>query len=128
MASYNREQATGDENHNLITVVRRELGCSLDDAFAWAASYHAEIQKRFHAGMESLPSWGPRMDDEVRQYVEGMAFWVRGNYAWSYESQRYFGSRGSEIQKTRKVPLLDKVEKPGTMGKEQDVIVDVIDL
>ncbi|EIW79743.1 terpenoid synthase [Coniophora puteana RWD-64-598 SS2] len=126
IVSYNREQTTGDENHNLITVVRRELGCSLDDAFVWAARYHAEIQERFHSRMGSLPSWGPRMDDEVKQYVEGMAYWVRGNHAWSYEGQRYFGSRGVEIQKTRKVPLLDKVDKSGSTAKEQEVMVDVM--
>jgi Delta6-protoilludene synthase len=31
--------------------------------------------------------------------------WIRGHDEWNFESERYFGSRGPEIQKTRKVYL-----------------------
>ncbi|KAG1742743.1 isoprenoid synthase domain-containing protein [Suillus paluster] len=45
MISYNREQATGDENHNLITAVMSELSVDRSGAMVWAAHYHAEVQK-----------------------------------------------------------------------------------
>lgn len=46
MASYNREQATGDEDYNLITAVMLELGFDVGGAMAWATRYHAEIYRR----------------------------------------------------------------------------------
>jgi len=88
MASYNREQATGDENHNLITVVMLELGLDAGGAMAWAARYHTEVQKRFFDTLARVPSWGPSIDVLVKEYLDGIPRWARGNHCWSYESQR----------------------------------------
>ncbi|EPE04338.1 terpenoid synthase [Ophiostoma piceae UAMH 11346] len=38
-------------------------------------------------------------------YVEGLGNWVRGNDQWSFESLRYFGKNGPQVQKTRLVEL-----------------------
>jgi len=110
MASYNREQATGDENHNLIAAVMLELGLDRSGAMVWAARYHAEVEKRFIDGLAKVPSWGPSVDVLAKEYLDGIATWARANHCWSYESKRYFGSRGPEIQQTRLVPLLPKTD------------------
>jgi hypothetical protein len=55
-----------------------------------------------------MPKFGEPVDTELAQYVEGIANWVRGNEQWSFESERYLGKRGPEIQKTRWVTLLPK--------------------
>lgn len=39
-------------------------------------------------------------------YVDGLGQWVRGNDDWTFESHRYFGDKGLEIQKTRLMTLL----------------------
>ncbi|KAG1780020.1 terpenoid synthase [Suillus placidus] len=109
MISYNREQAMGDENHNLITTVMVELGLDRSGAMAWAAYYHAEVEKRFTNGLAKVPSWGPSTDVLVKEYLDGMATWARANHCWSYETQRYLGTKGPVIQRTRLVPLLPKV-------------------
>ncbi|KAG1902830.1 terpenoid synthase [Suillus fuscotomentosus] len=96
MASYNREQATGDENHNLITAIMLELGLDRSGAMAWAARYHTQVGKQFMDGLA--------------QYLDGMAAWARANHCWSYESQRYFGTEGTNIQQSRLVPLLPKIK------------------
>ncbi|KAG2110134.1 hypothetical protein DEU56DRAFT_844248 [Suillus clintonianus] len=67
MISYNREQARGDENYDLITTVMLELG--LD-----------------RSGLSTV----------LRRCLHGMATWARANHCWSYETQRYFGAMGSE--------------------------------
>ncbi|KAG1732863.1 isoprenoid synthase domain-containing protein [Suillus paluster] len=108
MISYNREQAR-DENHNLITIVMLELGLDRSGAMAWAARYHTEVEKRFMDGLAKVPSWGPSIDVLVKEYLDGIATWARGNHSWSYETQRYLGTRGPEIQRTRLVTLLPKV-------------------
>ncbi|KAG6330338.1 hypothetical protein ID866_8752 [Astraeus odoratus] len=122
MASYNREQGTGDENHNLITAIIHELGLDRSGAMAWAAAYHSEIEAKFINGLFSLPSWGSSLDSQLKEYLNGIANWARANYCWSYESQRYFGSKGPEIEKTRLVPLLPR-SIPDRKMHEQDIVV-----
>ncbi|OJA11859.1 hypothetical protein AZE42_03257 [Rhizopogon vesiculosus] len=123
MASYNREQATGDENHNLITAVMLELDLDVGGAMAWAARYHAEVQTRFIDALTKIPSWGPSVDVLVKEYIDGIAIWVRGHHSWSYESQRYFGTMGTQIQQTRLVPKLPKVNRKAASAE-----VNVVDL
>jgi hypothetical protein len=88
MISYNREQATGDDNHNLITVVMLDLGLDISSAMSWAARYHAEVERRFIDGLAKVPSWGPPVDIQVKEYLDGIANWARAFHCWSYESQR----------------------------------------
>jgi hypothetical protein len=88
MVSYNREQATGDENHNLITVVMLERSLDLSSAMSWAACYHSEVQKKFIDTLAKVPSWGPSIDVLVKEYLHGTANWIRGLDCWSYESPR----------------------------------------
>ncbi|KAI6163689.1 terpenoid synthase [Pisolithus thermaeus] len=122
LASYNREQGTGDENHNLVTAIMFELGLDRSGAMSWAAAYHAEIEARFINGLLKLPSWGPTLDAQIKEYLNGIANWARANYCWSYEGQRYFGNRGGEIEKTRLVPLLSKARRDPKM-REKDIVV-----
>ncbi|KAH7928468.1 terpenoid synthase [Leucogyrophana mollusca] len=125
MCSYNREQATGDENHNLITAVMRELNIDLDSAMAWAANYHVELQHKFISGLKRVPSWGPTIDKHMQEYLDGMAYWARGNATWCFESERYFGKKGPEIQKTRMVPLLPKVWVNPELHRDEVVVADI---
>lgn len=125
MVSYNREQATGDANHNLITVVMAELGLDRSGAMVWAARYHTEVQKKFTDGLAKVPSWGPSTDVLVTEYLEGMATWARANYCWCYESQRYFGTRGSEIRRTGLVTLLPKVDRKTVSGAAKVNVADL---
>ncbi|KAG2057544.1 terpenoid synthase [Suillus hirtellus] len=111
MISYNKEQAAGNEDHNLISVIMLELGLDISGAIAWAAHYHAGVQKRFIDGLSKVPSWGPIVDALVNEYLDGLKNWPRANYSWSYENQRYFFIEKPEIQQTRLVPLLPRFER-----------------
>ncbi|KAG2118311.1 isoprenoid synthase domain-containing protein [Suillus clintonianus] len=111
MVSYNKEQAAGSDDHNFISVVMLELGLDRGGAIAWAARYHAELQKRFIDGLAKVPSWGPSVDILVKEFLDGIANWPRADNCWSFEGQRYFGTRGPEIRQTRLVPLLPKANR-----------------
>ncbi|KAG0706610.1 isoprenoid synthase domain-containing protein [Suillus ampliporus] len=123
--SYNREQATADENHNLITAIILELSLDRSGAMACAARYHAEVEKRFIDGLAKVPSWGPSIDVLVQEYLDGIATWARGHHSWSFESQRYFGTGGAEIQHTRIVPLLPKVNRKATSAVAKVNVADL---
>ncbi|KAG0694264.1 terpenoid synthase [Suillus ampliporus] len=116
----------GDKNHNLITAIMLELGLDISSAMAWAAHYHAQVQKRFIEGLTKVPLWGPSVDVPVKEFLDSIAMWARGNHSWSFEGQRYFGTRGPEIQQNRLVLVLPKVNceaAASTVGK-----VNVADL
>ncbi|KAI0033926.1 terpenoid synthase [Vararia minispora EC-137] len=107
--SYNIEQASGHHAHNLVTVVMHELNIPIQDALEWIRCYHVECLKRFVTLKDTLPSWGSAVDQNVQRYVEGIAQEIRGVDTWCFESQRYFGTNGRQVQHTRVVALLPKV-------------------
>jgi len=108
--SYNIEQAAGHGGHNIITVVMNEKGVDLDGALDWVAEYHERVLSQFQAQFRSLPSWGPTIDSKVKTYVERLAYFIRGIDCWAFETERYFGTQGREVQNKRVVCLLPKTE------------------
>ncbi len=119
IASYNREQAMGDDQYNILTIVMYQFSCDVDSAMEWVANYHKEIETRFMAAYKSVPSWGPEVDVQVQEYIQHLANWPRGNDCWNFESCRYFGRKGREYQKTRLVPLLPKRSRKPNLQPEQ---------
>ena len=63
----------------------------LEGAIQWAVDYHDRIQQIFLEGLRGVPSWGDKIDNQVKQYLFGLANWPRGNSCWSFEGGRYFG-------------------------------------
>ena len=108
MASYDLEQARGESNHNLVTVVMHELDMDINGAMLWIADYHKEVEKKFFEARAALPTWGEPIDSQVREYCDGLGGWVRGNDEWNFESARYFGSKGPEIKIKRWNTLMPK--------------------
>ena len=82
--------------------------CTLDEAIRWATTYHGGAQARFLDTMKQVPSFGAQVDPQLRKYICSIAVWARANYCWSFESGRYFGDKGQEMQTTRVVPLVAK--------------------
>ena len=107
--SYNIEQAAGHGGHNIITVVMNEKGVDLNGALHWVSEYHGQILSQFQAQYHTLPSWGTTIDSKVKTYVERLAHFIRGIDCWAFETERYFGTKGLEVQSKRVVNLLPKV-------------------
>ncbi|PCH42430.1 terpenoid synthase [Wolfiporia cocos MD-104 SS10] len=127
IASYNKEQAAGDDDFNSLTIIMRQLDVDLASAIDWVVDYHAQVQARFLSAFRRVPSFGGEVDRDVEQYILGIANWIRSNHCWSFEGGRYFGRKGLEIQSTRRVPLLPKAKHDRTL-KRQQVIIPAVDI
>ncbi|CAA7262204.1 unnamed protein product [Cyclocybe aegerita] len=103
MHSYVRELSCGHENHNLITAIMLEHRLNRQDAFHWLGSHCSRVVDQFLSDLDELPSWGEPTDSGVRDYINGLGQWVRGNDDWSTESKRYYGEDGETIRQERLV-------------------------
>ncbi|KAI9436959.1 terpenoid synthase [Lactarius indigo] len=121
IASYNLEQARGIDNHNIITTVMHHNKTDIRGAINWVHDYHKELEAKFMDLYENkMPKFGEPVDTELVRYVDGVANWVRAVERWGFESERYFGKKGPEIEKTRCVALLPK-------GRSEDIGPQLVD-
>lgn len=110
MLSYNKEQAAGDDAHNIITIAMRQYSLDVQEAIYWASKFHDKLKQRFHDAYTRVPRFGGPVDLDIQMYVDGVARWVRANHQWSFEIERYFGTKGSEVLRTWQVELSPKKE------------------
>lgn len=108
MHSYSLERARGLDGHNILTCIMHEHSLKLQDALYWLDEYAKETIAKFRADQANLPSFGAEVDAAVVEYINRMARCVRGYDSWSYETVRYYGDRGLEVQKSRKITLMPK--------------------
>lgn len=103
-----------------------ERKCNLTFALEWISELHDRLVETFLSTLKTVPSFDNlTLDKQVSTYVDGLGNWVRANDTWSFEvrglltlsgyvfdqkfqSERYFGRRGLEIQEKRLVNLLPK--------------------
>lgn len=104
--SYAMEKSRGLEFHNAVELVMVEQELDIQGVIDWLEKYANGVLAGFLANVDSIPSWGPDIDKRVNIYIDGLAQWVRGNDDWTFESGRYFGDRGLEVQKNRIMTLL----------------------
>ncbi|KAI0295705.1 terpenoid synthase [Russula brevipes] len=118
VASYNLEQARGDDNHNIITIVMHHNKTDIQGAMDWVYNYHKELEAKFMDIYENkIPKFGEPVDADLAVYVDGLGNWVRASDQWGFESERYFGKKAPEIQKTRWVTLMPK-ERSDDLGPQ----------
>ncbi|KAI0056125.1 terpenoid synthase [Artomyces pyxidatus] len=125
LLSYNREQATGEGFHNIVTVVMAELKVDLDGALAWLEKRRAQIAADVIAEWDTLPEWDEDVREDAKMYLQGVVGWVRSSYTWHFESQRYFGKHGREIQDYRMVTLLPKTRDRAPRANGPDTLEDL---
>jgi len=99
------EQSRGLAGHNIVTVLMHDFKLDHAGAMDWLEARAKEDVKQFLAEYACLPSWNEDIDRRLKQYIDGMGYWVRGSDCWSFEGLRYFGAEGREIQKSRWVTL-----------------------
>ncbi|KAH9917528.1 isoprenoid synthase domain-containing protein [Amylocystis lapponica] len=102
--SYDVEQSRGDE-HNMIAVLVREYGYTLQQAVDFVGNLCVGTIERFEKERLAVPSWGAEIDRDVAAYIEGLQNWIVGSLNWSFESMRYFGARNAEIRRELVVKL-----------------------
>ncbi|KAH8981015.1 terpenoid synthase [Lactarius akahatsu] len=112
IASYNVEQARGDDGHNIVTIIMHQHKTDIQGAMNWVDDRHKELEAKFMDLYENkIPKFGEPVDTELARYVDGIGNWVRANDQWNFETERYFGKEAPEVGSTRWVTLLPK-EQP----------------
>lgn len=116
LASYNKEQAAGDDLHNVITIAMHEYHLDLQGALDWVAERHKE---RVDHALKTWPavlalSISPEVEADFAVYLDHLTNWPRANDCWNFENGRYFGTEGPRIQKERVVALLPKRQMTNT--------------
>jgi len=113
--------------YNILTIVMQELNLNLKGALEWTTAYLKVIEERFMEGMEHLPTFSPEVNHQLWEYILALVMWPQSNDCWNFESGRYFGNKGLEIQKMWCVLLMPKKMKDPTM-KTKDVEVTLVEL
>ncbi|KAF9449584.1 terpenoid synthase [Macrolepiota fuliginosa MF-IS2] len=103
--SYNVEQSRGD-THNMIVILMKYHDHNLQSAVDYVGNLCAETIDSFQKHKGLVPSWGPEVDDMVVRYIQGLQDWIVGSLHWSFQTHRYFGTRGMTVKKNRVVRLL----------------------
>jgi len=109
MVSYTKEQAAGNVRWNIVAIAMRLFDLDLQGAMVWVGKYHCEKQAQFLSLRKQIPSFGFEADKALEEYVGLLGNWTRANYSWNYESKRYFGDAGLDVQQNRWVSLLPQV-------------------
>ncbi|KAF5369039.1 hypothetical protein D9758_003091 [Tetrapyrgos nigripes] len=103
--SYNMEQAKGHSGNNVVTVLMKAYNFDLQQACDYVGLQFKKLMNQFNSAKSRLPSFGPKVDAQVAQYVLSMENWIRGNLDWSFETKRYFGTHHEKVKRTRVVFL-----------------------
>ena len=101
MASYNKEQAVDDLGRNLVALCMRLFNLNVAGAMNWVRQYHYEKQAEFLALRKQVPSFGPEVDKALKEYVDFLGNMIQANNCWNFETKRYFGDMGRNVQKDR---------------------------
>ena len=88
LMSLERDEATSG-GHNLVLALAREHGLSTAEAVDAAVRSWQRRMDSFAALRAAVPSFGPAVDESVRQYLDGVDRSVRGTIDWSLETVRY---------------------------------------
>ena len=76
---------TGDDGHNLVTVVMHQFNLDPQGALNYISDLHDSLATQFLDEWKNIPVFGGPLDLEVRTYCDGLGNWPRGNECWSFE-------------------------------------------
>ncbi|WP_320775971.1 7-epi-alpha-eudesmol synthase [Streptomyces sp. CRN 30] len=100
--SFERERRRGD-GHNLIAVLRRERGCSWEEAAAEAYRMTTACLDEYLALQARIPAVCDELGldaeerDRARMGVEAIQHWINGNYEWALTSGRYAAAKDGPV-------------------------------
>ncbi|KAF4601753.1 terpene cyclase [Pleurotus pulmonarius] len=83
--SYKVEWERGEDSHNLVTVVIRQFGTSIQGAMDYIGNLNAHLVNEFLEQWNHIPVFDSPVDEDIRAYCVMLAEWVRGNDSWSFE-------------------------------------------
>ncbi|KAF8586107.1 terpenoid synthase [Ramaria rubella] len=106
--SFDVEQSRNDHAHNMLTCIMLSQNLPLQEAMIVLETHVSRIKKQFLDTKACIEAIHGNTSRSLSAYIDGIGTWVRANDTWSFESQRYFGLQGLEIQAQRVVALRPK--------------------
>ncbi|KAF7348879.1 Terpene cyclase [Mycena venus] len=111
--SYKVESSRND-THNMVVVVMDKRNLDLRQAVDLVGKMCEEAINRFKTLRTQVLSWRTKIEEDVAQYIQGMADWmVAVSVYWSFETERYFGKANKSVKSTRIVQLSQHLFIPG---------------
>ncbi|KAF8172887.1 hypothetical protein BJ912DRAFT_89820 [Pholiota molesta] len=111
LCSYEKEVLADDADYNAVTVIIKTktdvagavqfISDTCDGLVERCLQLRDDILTK-----RGFPSFVEDLDRQIAVYIDGIGQWVRGHDEWMFASGRYFGDKGPEIQKTRKVDII----------------------
>jgi hypothetical protein len=92
----------------MICVFMMHDGLDLQQAVDRLGEMCKQSIDTFIENQARVPSWGDRIDKDVKLYVNGMKEWIVGSLHWSFMTKRYFGDDGEKVKATRVIELLSQ--------------------
>ncbi|NML22293.1 hypothetical protein HHL16_15520 [Pseudoflavitalea sp. G-6-1-2] len=75
---------------NLVTILQREHGISIQDAIHATVEMHDDIIRAFLLLEKEIYNIEPSLNDQLKKFVSGLKHLMKGNIVWStYETTRY---------------------------------------
>ncbi|KAG6883541.1 hypothetical protein C0992_008520, partial [Termitomyces sp. T32_za158] len=75
LCSYNVEQARGDDNHNIVTIVMHHQKLGLAEAMKWIGDYHSKLEQDFLTDLNHVPHFGHEIEGDLKRYLDGLGNW-----------------------------------------------------
>jgi hypothetical protein len=86
-------QSRGDDLHNLVTMVMNQHKLGPQGAMDWIGRLHDQLADKFLDDFKKLPTFKDKtVNQEAREYAEGLGNWVRANDQWSFEVRSILGA------------------------------------
>jgi hypothetical protein len=83
-----KERARGEVN-NMVFVLMHAEGVSFEEALAHVVELHDTETLQFMTIAAELPSFDPKVDGELRRYVDVLTSMISGHRTWADETARY---------------------------------------
>nr|A0A5Q0QSI8.1 RecName: Full=Sesquiterpene synthase Agr5; AltName: Full=Terpene cyclase Agr5; Flags: Precursor [Cyclocybe aegerita]QGA30881.1 sesquiterpene synthase Agr5 [Cyclocybe aegerita] len=106
LVSYNMEQSKGHSGANVVTVIMKSKGVDLQTAVDFLGGYCEALTAQLLEAKRILQARSDAAySRDVVRLMDAFGDWVRGNVAWSFETERYFGKENKRVKETLLVEL-----------------------
>lgn len=91
---------TGQDANNLITILMKEKGYSLQQSVDYVADQFRSLLDTFNKNETCLPSFDAKGDDALRRYIYSTKQSLIGYMNWCFDTGRYFTPEDGDVRHT----------------------------
>lgn len=103
--SFPPELARGD-TQNLVFIAMQEKRLDLAGAIEYVNQMIHTRMDEYQKAKAQLRSFGPELDAQIAQYIQGIEYCVQGSIDWTFMTPRYFGADAKKVRETHVVEIV----------------------